>query len=178
MRLRDWKGVRVGERKAGLFHLTFLPASSANSPATTPVSPELLWGGLREARPDARCHSGLAEGEEKVRVLDSCWQRPGRSLGPFFPTLHPSWGSGHWFVGWGEPGQSPHRHPAGSCGLPVASCLGGEGGSMDGESEGGRRGTGGEQEGSGGLVACSGQGPSWERDKEWEFAEEHGGKRS
>lgn len=114
MRLWDWKRVRVGECKAGRSHLlTFLPESSANTPATTHVSPKLVWGGHRGAGPEQAAVPALPQ-----KRRSGCWTAAGRDwAGPvaLCPLLSPSWGPGQCFAGppllAGERRTEAHRGP-------------------------------------------------------------------
>lgn len=173
MRLWDRKGVRVGECKAGRFHLlTFLPESSANTTATTHESPKLVRGGRRGdallpwppprpcLRRGAGQDAGLLLGRDWAGALALCY------LPSPFRGLDSGWGPP--LVGWGERGQQPTRVPLGqgsACGIGHERRMRAvwTGGRLKAE-ERAACGAGGEQQEVSSSVACPRQLLGWGRE--------------
>lgn len=177
MRLWDWKGVRVGECKAGRFHLLiFLPESSVNTPATRHHSPKLVRGGLREHTPMPRLPSWprpRREGQDAGLLLGRDWA----GALTLCPLPLPSWGPRQWFrcpplVGWGEQRQKPTQGPRcvmGACPWDRAARLGrlrlGRDGQPAGRTE--------NQKEARSSVACRRQVLGWVRE-EWDLGHRMG----
>lgn len=107
----------MGECKAGCFHLlTFLPESSANTPAARHHSPKLVQGGRRGARPMPWPPSWPRPGTGDSQDAGPLPRRHWADAHALCPLPSPFWGLGQWFgypplVGWGEQGQKPTQGP-------------------------------------------------------------------
>lgn len=146
MRLWDRKGLGW-ECQAGRFHLlTFLPESSANSPATTHYSNACSREGSEGHTQRPLCLPGLALGEEMVRVPDCCWLGTGQVSLAICPLPWPYMGLQQWCVGppavaWGCKGQRLSEGPSRDTGPASGDSLRGESGQPVARLKPGKRGT-------------------------------------